>query len=318
MAEVPVLKYGYIKYNTRHIPQFMKEGELTSESYIHGPFYIKSEIPVNLNIGGIKFVLESGEHYIPKYHTFSELYIKTDLSNPNIKVYKDCVETVEHFRCVNQTFNYTICIDSIHSDVDTHTVFINGMSYTLSHDKLISHILRNSNDIDMGEDFLWLRIYDVETFIQKDKNKYMYFDYIYSCDIAKVQKDTEVTQYFVNWDKDFIRLSFPPCIAIVYTEENYEPLKNILKEKYNISITKIKPTKTTVRTIKSYEDICANIAEHYNVLDEGFRRNIYELVTLKEIPFTRDLYEKLKEKYPGNKKLPEDEFVLIERNSTIK
>lgn len=305
---IPNLKYGFVKYNTKYIPTFISEGVLTTKSFINGPFHIKSDIPIELNIGGRDYTLDSGEHYIHNFNTYHELRIMTDLSNPNIQVYHNCI-VEDYYSHFCSLITYNVCIDSIRfGSGDKITVFANGMCTYSTHDELVSSIMPKDNEINFSNDFRWIHFYDSKIYIQKDKNKYTHSSFIYDWNIANVQNDEKVTQYLVSWDKGFVRSSAPPCILIIYTEEKYIKLKDILKRKYNINLEKGKPNEYKVRTIKSYEDICSQITKHNNLLQEG---SFYDFVTLKEVPFTLEIYEKMKEQYPSDKPLPPNDFIIL-------
>jgi hypothetical protein len=70
---------------------------------------------------------------------------------------------------------------------------------------------------------------------KNDENK-THSCFIYHNNIADVQKDSDITQYLLNYDKNFVRESMPPCIHIIYTNDNYLKLKEVLKTKYSIEL----------------------------------------------------------------------------------
>ena len=97
----------------------------------------------------------------------------------------------------------------------------------------------------------------------------------------------------------------PPCIAIVYKEKNYSSLKSILKTKYNITLKKGTPEVITHKKLRKYEEIITQIVKYNEKLQNG--SPVFEFITTKEIPFTLEDYNKIKEKYPDE--LPPGDLV---------
>lgn len=289
------LKYGFIKLNTSYIPTIWSKELVTDRFKLNGSIYIKSKIPLELEIGGLKYTINNGEHYIPSsIHTYHEIKILTDIfNNSECEIYHNCACNDEYFTAEKIIINYLILINSIFpKNKNECTIFSIGMGGSSTYKKICDRKL-DENYINFSRDFYWLFYYDI--YMHKDPNQYTYSQCIYHMDIDKVQKDEDVTQYLINWDKNFVRQSYPPCIAISYYETNYEPLKKILKNKYDIKLNKPQPN--DIRKIKPYEEFVSQILERNNKIKQFEELGIFEFVTLNEIPFTMDLYNTIKKQY---------------------
>jgi hypothetical protein len=119
--------------------------------------------------------------------------------------------------------------------------------------------------------------YDEYTY--KDESRDAYTGFIYDDQVSKIQKDEDVTKYFINWDRDWVRMSMPPCIGVSFTAKNFETLKSILKEKYNVTIKLENFRRNIIRKLRSYE----------HALDRITKSGL-------KVEFTPEIYEKFKEK----------------------
>jgi len=295
------LKYGYIKFNSRYIPNFLKKGEKNEQKCnLNNCVYIISDKPVDIIFNGKIFVLESGEHYIPNFHVFSTLRILSD----HAEVYDNCIVDTHYHEVFRLMNNYLVYIDTLHNnDNNLKVVFTSGMCGSLND----SDIERTSNKKgNILEDFN-LNFFDYYQYQYRDPGEYIHSRFIYNTDVGIVQKDTEVTKYLEDWDKQFVRESMPPCIAIVYKGKNFESLKNVLKTKYNITLEKCTPEVIKHRKMKKYEEIISQIVKYNEKLQNG--SPIFEFITTREIPFTLEDYNKIKEKYPDE--LPPGDLILI-------
>ena len=117
------------------------------------------------------------------------------------------------------------------------------------------------------------------TYTYKDDSKNIHSGFLYNDAVFKIQKDEDVTKYLTNWDKDWVRMSMPPCIAIAFQRENFEALKSILKEKYNVTIKLENFSCKRIQKMKSYE----------YMLDQITKSGL-------KVEFSPEIYEKFKEK----------------------
>lgn len=250
-----MLQYGYIKFNTRYIPTFIKKQEVTNKNSVYGFIHVKSESPVLLEFeNNKKYTLESGEHFLPRFHTFQTLKILSEC-----EVY-ECVCDPKYFDVFLFLTSYNIVVDTLKpiNGNDDHVMFHNGVCMTISHDKLI--------DACVCDDYLtWLKLYD--TYIYKDPTNYEYSVCIKHEDVDKIQEDEEVKQYRAKPYKDYIMYSSPPCIGITYKDTNYEALSEVLLRKYNYNL--YKPSKpNTMQRLNSNEDICSQIVKRNEELQK--------------------------------------------------
>jgi hypothetical protein len=136
--------------------------------------------------------------------------------------------------------------------------------------------------------------FDEYTF--KDENRRRYSGFLYDTQVSKIQKDDEVTRYFDGWDRDWVRASSPPCIAVSFTLRNFESIKRVLKEKYNVTFSlDLRFSEILVKKMKSYDHMLERIKQ--SGLKVEFSPEIYEELrkeySTDEVPL-EDLAEVLK------------------------
>ncbi len=278
------LKIGFVKLNTSYIPTFFKKERVMDGLKLQNSIYIKSNIPLPIEIGGVEYTLESGKHYIPYLHIYHNIKILTDLSNnEECEVYHNCLcdDKYHDAFIIMCQYNFVL-VKSIHSE-NKSAIFIfgSGMAGLTTYEE-ISNKKVNEYNIYFSSDCRWLSFCDI--YKNKDPTKDTYSQFIYNINIKQVQEDNDVTQYLINWDKDFVRDSMPPCIAICYSETNYEELKDVLKRKYNIKLSKPREPNNVIK-IKPYENILSQIRERNNNIKKYKDMGIFEFVTLSEMPF---------------------------------
>ncbi len=304
------LKLGFIKLNTSYIPTFFSKERVMDCSVLEKNIYIKSNIPLLIEIGGVKYTIESGEHYIPNLHIYHHIKILTDLSNnEECEVYHNCICDDKYHDAFIMMCQYNfVLVKSIHSENES-TIFIfgSGMGGSTTYEKIYDKKV-NGDNINFSSDCRWLSSCDI--YKNKDPTKDTYSQFIYDINIAQVQKDNDVTQYLINWDKKFVRDSMPPCIAICYSETNYEELKDVLKRKYNIKLSKPREPHNVIK-IKPFENILSQIRERNDNIKKYEDMGIFEFVALSEMPFTIDLYNKLK-KQCGDSDIPYEDLIEYE------
>ena len=106
-----------------------------------------------------------------------------------------------------------------------------------------------------------------------------------------MREDKEVTVFLEYWEKNTYGSDY---ITVKCNEKKFNQLQKVLKRKYKYHLEKPEPN--TLKKLKSYENICAQIAEHYKKLNQLLDENpAFTFVTLEEIPFTREVYENLGE-----------------------
>ncbi len=294
MTQDVCLNKGAIKLYTSYIPKFLhKENFLNNTNAEIKNIYIKTPVSLNLEIGGSKYILKEGEHFIPNIHTFHNFKFLSDVNNiQDIEIYNNCVYDDEYFELIKVLAYYTTILTSIvHKELNYPAMIGYGMC-TGTRD--INNIKRNIPDLDLDKlslkfDFNWLGTKKVVNREFVKVNTYSQF--IYGMDVKKVQKDSNVTDLLVNYDKDFTRDSMPPCIAICYEEQNFDKLQKILNTKYNIKL--YKPDKPdTVFETKTYEEIVNDITNHNSKIKEFEEKGLIEFIITNVIPFTLDRYNK--------------------------
>lgn len=280
---------GYVKFNTRYIPNIISKNKHEKNQQLNGNIYIKSEIPIELKIGGVNYILNEGEHFIPSViHACHYIELITEISNNDIEIYIDCLVDEQYLNMLYVISSYFFCVDSINvknanHDIDyadcsnLKTIFAYGMCNALSVEKI--------NQCEYG---INLNLHNVIE--NHDMKKYSCF--IYSCEIESVKNDKEITDLLINYDKNIVRQSYPPCIGICYEETNYEKLKNILISKYNIEI-KLPNKADSIYGKKTYDEILHIINKHNQKMTECLKIEAFEFVITKEIPFTIDYYNSL-------------------------
>lgn len=135
----PVLNYGFIKLNSRHIPKFESKQKWITDSknyYNLGKnIYVKSPIPIELKIGGNNFILDEGEHFIPSINLYHQIHLVTDISDNNdVEIYTNCFVDKEYHDILCLMISYTINVNTINpkdTTKDDNTIFRYGMCDTL-------------------------------------------------------------------------------------------------------------------------------------------------------------------------------------------
>ena len=136
---IPILKCGYIKLNTSYIPQFLSYNKVnTLDNKVNFTnFYIKSSEPINLEIGGVNYTLNSGENYLPNIYTFHPVKI---LNNNNCEIYNNCLSDIDYFQKTKILFNYYIFVPSMYKTNDNNklnsVIFYSGMCGDIPNEKL--------------------------------------------------------------------------------------------------------------------------------------------------------------------------------------
>lgn len=285
------IKFGFFMFNATYIPNIVQKKKFTGNAKLKNDIYIKSKMSLDIEIGGTKYLLKSGEYYIPGFYTFHDINILTDLTNnDDCEVYHECMCDKDYFGAFKTMISDSILVKSIHpKNENEYIVFRGGMGGTLTYEQICERNKIDENNINFSA-ICWLQCHDV--YMNKNSGDDTYSQFIYHVNIKDVQKDHDVTQYLTNWDKDFVRHSMPPCIAINYSESNYEALKKVLKKKYDINLYKCEPD--YIRTVKPYDKIVSQIAERNNHIKKYEDLGIFKFVTLNEVPFTMDLYNELK------------------------
>jgi hypothetical protein len=71
--------------------------------------------------------------------------------------------------------------------------------------------------------------YHVRTVLSENKQ-----GFLRSEKVSAVQRDPEMAKYCVDWDRDWVRASYPPCISVVIHKDKIEPFNEWLRTKYSI------------------------------------------------------------------------------------
>ncbi len=305
-TEMPgiTINHGYIKLNTNYIPKFYeKEGKVISKIKITdkkqlnelcGSVHIINPIPLEIEIGRRKYILEKGEHYIPKcihfYHTFK---ILTDIFSckEEINVYADCIESDLYFHSFSKMSNHIVVTETIKSNfgegkdnhVNERTVFYCGMAETLNINKLIDE---TNNKYSKHPDYIGKSVYVSWDGISERTCSTFLSGY----DLEEIQKDIEVTSLLSDYDKG-IRLSDPPCILIQFKESKIAELTDILDKKYDMALHGYSYCNEYRK--KTYEEMAIELVKYNEEMDKIVEEGIFEFVTVKQIPFTVEYYNKI-------------------------
>lgn len=301
------LKIGYLKYNTKIIPDCVKQKSDGNFSKCDN-IYIKSDKPIEIELikenvwwgKNIPYIIPSGEHFIPSYFTIADIKILNEKdvemytcpdyeSNFEILNHYYCmIETIEHW-CNPYTKDYIILqsgkhlwhYDS-HSDIET---------------SLLRYIIRS-----FQKDFPWIDYYDCYQF--KNKNDYMYSPKLKHKDMYKMRQDKDVTVFLEYWD-----ITYGEDVKVRCNEKKFNHLQNVLKRKYKYILEKPEPN--IIKKLKSYENIYQQIAEHNKKLEKFLDDNqAFEFVIVEETPFTLEVYNRLK-KESSHSEVPLEKLIPI-------
>lgn len=305
-TEIPgiTINQGYIKLNTNYIPKFYeKEGEVIGKTKITdqkqlnelcGSVHIINSIPLEIEIGGRKYILEKGEHYIPKFiHFYHQFRILTDIfsSNEEINVYTECIDSDFYFQSIRKMSGHIVVTETIKSNfgegkddhVNERTVFYCGMAGTLNIDKIIDE---TNNKYSEHPDYIGKSVYVSWDGISERTCSTFLSGY----NLEEIQQDTEVTSLLSYYDKG-IRLSDPPCILIQFKESKRYELADILDKKYDMVLHGY--SYCNEYRAKTYEEMAIELIKYNEERDKIVEEGIFEFVTVKQIPFTVEYYNKL-------------------------
>lgn len=163
------------------------------------------------------------------------------------------------------------------STQDTNALIRYGMCTNVSNENLC----RIDND-DLSR--LRLNLFKV---VDKPQMKtYSCFIYNKGLNVRLIQKDTDITNLLIGYDKVIRDI----CIAISFEESKYEELKHILKSKYNYDFYLPKDPDYAYEKRK-YEELVEDINNHNNKMNEAQKNGIFNFVSLKKVPFTFKFYE---------------------------
>ena len=222
-----VVPSHYVLYNTEKIPQYniLTPAGYEVGEYIKVPSHhalIETSQDIVVLIGGSLYILKAGTHYFPYLPTFHEFMIP---KNAPVKV---STIMFESFYCEMEEAQKMllrgpafIVYSGIASPDGTHAIMSAGV-YGSTPD-LAHYLTTNGRKAPTIPKHKSVQIPNVRSL------------WLYHKDISKIQKDPEVTKYFLTYDKDFVRCSMPPCIAVTYRDTDMEALRQILSRKYGIS-----------------------------------------------------------------------------------
>lgn len=122
--EIPYFNIGYIKFNTDYRPKLFPEIQNNKTKWyydktkcdgriLNNGLYIKSSIPIELEIGGYNFILKEGEHYIPSLNVYHNIKLITkveEYNSENVEIYHNCI--FDDMKLISLLCRYKVNIDS--------------------------------------------------------------------------------------------------------------------------------------------------------------------------------------------------------------
>lgn len=296
-SKIVNLKYGYVKLNTEFIPKIIEKTKCVWNSYclIDGNIYIKTPVEIDVDIGGVRSKFMAGEYFIPKVLFYHGIRIVTDISkNEDIEIYYNCILDKEfnYIKGIMLLPEYYIICDKIYRNREEFGQENIGVFKTGMCDVLPEYYFKTEDylkQVISNKDCCFLQKNDCRKQIDSNKIKInSYTQFIRNTNVGKIQKDEDVTKFLIYYDKDYVRKSYPPCIEICYFESDYESLKKVLKEKYNVKL--IKPQADQLYENKSYEEIYELVYKYNIWLDKCNKSGICNFISVIEIPFTKEYY----------------------------
>jgi hypothetical protein len=240
---------GYIILNTNYLPTNQQLYEapnllnnLDNSTLKNADYIIESDEQIEFVIGGQNYYMDAGKYFLPFI-----LFCDFKINNRNKCKMYTCILKKNVSLCV--ILKYRILIKNLKiKNSDNVVIYQDGMYGSFSKNNL-TKLLPS-----------WKPLYYKKIEPQNELNN-TYTCFIYHENIEDVRKDQDVTKYLLDYDKDIVGLSYPPCIAITYTNNNYLNLKEILDTKYSIKLHKKEPNLQRRCTTKEEqeEEIITNI-----------------------------------------------------------
>jgi len=299
-------KFGIIKLNENYIPNIIvKEKWTNKKGYLKGNIYINTPIKLNVEIGGSLYIFKKGSYFIPNMCNFHNIKILTDISNNNkIEIY-DCCFTDDYY---NESFKLAIKYKIITNTItkldnkkfsDDVAIFGSGMCGNNSESYFSSNYYLNNSQFILSSECIW---FNKTKLISRDRIKInTYSQFLHHLNVKLIQNDDDITCLLEYYDKDFVRESYPPCILITYSEQNFEKLKEVLKTKYDKDICMPKePDKLFEK--KTYNEIIDEIKIENEKLEKYEKAGIFKFIQLKKMPFTKNCYDHIYENFNENYK----------------
>ncbi len=223
-----VVPLHYVLYNTEKIPQYSTLMPTTGYEvgeYLQVPGHhtlIEASQDVEVLIGGAPYILKAGAHYfpyLPAFHSFAIPKVApVKVSTIMFESYYCEMEEAQKMLLLGPAF---IVYSGITSPNDDETAIMSEGMYGRIPD--LASFLTNSKRAPTVSKHKYVQTSNVRS------------QWLYHMDISKIQRDPEVTKYFLTYDKDYVRQSMPPCIAVTYRDTDMEALRQILSRKYSIS-----------------------------------------------------------------------------------
>lgn len=281
-----MLYHGYIKFDTKNILPIINKTKITNNKIIlEGIIQIISPIPVNIQIGEINCILESGNHLIPDFHKHHQLKILSDnFSNSSFHVYSNCIldsTNANIFDCIKyySTHIYTIRCSNDNSPI----VFNYGQCYSANEEIYLSN-----NPTTPGIYFFeykWLKIKTPTQTENNDISKIIYTEFIYHENSHLIINDNELLELlrFCDGSKHRYANSTNSCVCVSFVYSNYEKIKLILKSKYNIDLVLSIPIarkKKIIYKFDTYEQALDKVNQHNSTLKMAEQNNLIQFTIL--------------------------------------
>lgn len=123
------LIFGLLNLNSNYIPNITEKTRYENDGYsVSFPLYIKSSIPIEIEIGNELFTICPGEHFFPFNIVFQRVFIESNITD-DTEIYYNCKSSDEYMSMIYYLATKSpFCIESIKNKktADVITVFDYG------------------------------------------------------------------------------------------------------------------------------------------------------------------------------------------------
>lgn len=108
------LIFGFLKLNSNYIPNITEKIKYENDGYsVSFPLYIKSSVPIEIEIGNELFTICPGEHFFPFKIVFQKVFIDSIITD-DTEIYYNCKCSDYYMSMIyHLTSKSPFCVDSI-------------------------------------------------------------------------------------------------------------------------------------------------------------------------------------------------------------
>lgn len=149
-----LLKHGFVNYNIKNIPKIINKIKYNYGDVMFGDIYINSPIQIDLEIGGLPFVLEAGEYMIP--HNIRGAHnLKILTNDDSVQIYHECSCDSEYKNMVSLLNNYLVKVESLkYKNKNNDNLNYNTVFYACMCDVILDNMLYINKKVTFDDEFI--------------------------------------------------------------------------------------------------------------------------------------------------------------------